>query len=76
MSADYDRDDMPMKKSGMMSEKDHEFSNMPQAVKHVAYPKASFSCNGEYRDNIEGLDEFSKENYKQLEKQIRRPSSK
>lgn len=76
MSADYDRDNMSMKKKGMISRKENDFANLPQEVKHVSYPKASFSCNGEYRDSIEGLDDFAKENYKQLSKQIRPASAK
>ena len=47
---------------------------MPQEVIHKSYPKANYGLNGQYRDNIEGLDAFGKENNSRLSKQVRKPS--
>lgn len=63
------------KKGGMISSKMNDFANMPQEVKHVAYPKGFEPCPGGYRDNLEGIDAYSRENHKIVAKQKRSPSN-
>ncbi len=59
------------KKGGMIDESMNEFANMPQEVKHKSYPRAEYGIDCHYRDNIEGIDDYSRENYKTVEKQKR-----
>jgi len=59
---------------GEISSVKNEFANMPQEVKHKAYPKGAYGCPGGYRDNREGIDEYAKENYMKIKKQHRSPS--
>jgi len=63
------------KKSGMISSQKNDFANMPQEVKHVAYPKGAEGCPGGYRDSIEGIDDYSKENHRIVAKQKRSPAN-
>lgn len=63
-----------MSKGGMMKEAKNDFANMPQEVKHVAYPKANYGIDCEYRDNLEGIDAYSRENHKTVMKQKRSAS--
>lgn len=62
------------KKGGMISSSHNEFANMPQEVKHVAYPKGFEPCPGGYRDNLEGIDAYARENHRIVAKQHRSPS--
>lgn len=64
-----------MQKGGMISRKNNEFANMPQEVKHVAYPKGFNPCPGGYRDNMEGIDAYARENHKTIAKQKRNPAT-
>jgi len=59
---------------GMIKSVKNDFANMPQEVKHKAYPKGDYGCPGGYRDNREGIDAYAKENYMKVKKQIRKPS--
>lgn len=62
-------------KGGMISSKMNDFSNMPQEVKHVSYPKSQEGCPGGYRDNLEGIDAYAKENHRIVAKQKRSPAN-
>lgn len=53
----------------------NDFANMPQEVKHVSYPKAQEGCPGGYRDNVEGIDAYAKENHRIVAKQKRSPAN-
>jgi len=72
MARYYDKEE---KKGGMISSKKNDFANMPQEVKHVSYPMASEGCPGGYRDNLEGIDAYAKENHRIVAKQKRSPAN-
>jgi len=64
------------RKGGMISEVHNDFANMPQEVKHKAYPKANYGIDCDYRDNLEGLDAYAKENHNVIMKQKRSASDR
>lgn len=61
-------------KAGMIRSEKNEFANMPQEVKHKSYPKSNYGVDCHYRDNIEGIDAYSRENHKTVMKQKRSAS--
>jgi len=67
--------DKAEKKGGMISETKNDFANMPQEVKHKSYPKGQEGCPGGYRDNLEGIDAYAKENHRTVAKQKRSPAN-
>ena len=63
------------KMSGMIREEHNDYANMPQEVHHKKYPNDNYPCPGGYRDNIEGIDAYARENHKTIMKQKRDPST-
>lgn len=56
---------------GMIKAAHNDFANMPQEVKHKSYPKANYGLDCNYRDNVEGLDAYARENHNKVMKQKR-----
>jgi hypothetical protein len=44
------------------------FANMPEEKVMKEYPKADYGLDGDYKDTIEGIDMFAKENAKKIRK--------
>lgn len=59
----------------MIRETHNEYANMPQEVHYKSYPKSEYGVTCDYRDNVEGIDAYARENHKIIMKQKRDAST-